>query len=36
LLHQASDAENVAHIEARIDRLNDDIVRIKRRLEIID
>lgn len=33
---QASDAENVAHLEARMDRLNDEITRIKRRLEIID
>lgn len=33
---QAGDAENVAHLEARIDRLSDDITRIKRRLDIID
>ena len=33
---QASDAENVVHLEAIIDRLNNDIVRIKQRLEIID
>ena len=33
---QAGDAENVAHLEARIDRLTDEIARIKRRLEIVD
>ena len=33
---QAGDAENVAHLEARIDRLSDEITRIKRRLDIID
>ena len=33
---QASDAVNVAHLEARIDRLTDEITRIKRRLDIVD
>ena len=33
---KAGDAENVAHLEARIDRLTDDITRMKRRLDIID
>jgi cob(I)alamin adenosyltransferase len=32
---QASD-ENVAHLEARIDHLADEVTRIKRRLDIID
>ena len=33
---QASDAGNVAHLEARIDRITDEISRIKQRLDIID
>ena len=33
---QAGDAENVAHLESRIDRMRDDIERIKRRLDIVD
>jgi hypothetical protein len=33
---QAGDAENVAYLGARIDKLNDEIDRIKRRLELID
>lgn len=33
---QAGDAENVAYMEARMDKLHDEIERIKRRLEIID
>ena len=33
---RASDAENTVHLEARIDRLTDEIDRIKRRLEITD
>lgn len=33
---QAGDAENAAHLESRMDRMRDDIERIKRRLEIID
>ena len=33
---QASDAGNVAHLEARIDQITDEISRIKYRLDIID
>jgi cob(I)alamin adenosyltransferase len=33
---QASDAGNVAHLEARIDRMTEEISRIKQRLDIID
>lgn len=33
---QASDAEGVAHLEARIDRLTDEVSRIKQGLDIID
>jgi hypothetical protein len=33
---QASDAENVAYLGARIDKLGEEIDRIKRRLELID
>lgn len=33
---QASDAEGVAILGARVDRLRDEIDRIKRRLELID
>jgi hypothetical protein len=33
---QAGDAENVAHMEARMDQMRDDIERVKRRLDIID
>jgi hypothetical protein len=33
---QAGDAENVAYMEARVDKLHEEIERIKRRLEIID
>jgi chromosome segregation ATPase len=33
---QAGDAENVAHLGARLDRLGEEIDRIKRRLELID
>jgi cob(I)alamin adenosyltransferase len=33
---QASDAEGVAHLEARIDRLTNEVSRIKQRLDIID
>lgn len=33
---QASDAENVAHLGVRVDKLSDEIDRIKRRLELID
>ncbi len=33
---QAADAENAAHLGARVDRLSDEIDRIKRRLEITD
>lgn len=33
---QAGDAENVAYMEAGMDKLHDEIERIKRRLEIID
>lgn len=32
----AGDAETVAHLEARLDRLREDIDRIKRRLDITD
>lgn len=30
---QAGDAENVAHLESRMDQMRDDIERIKRRLD---
>lgn len=33
---QANDAGGVAHLEARVDRMRDDIDRIKRRLDIVD
>jgi hypothetical protein len=33
---QASDAENVMHLGARVDKLSEEIDRIKRRLELID
>ena len=33
---QANDAEGVAHLGLRVDRLRDEIDRIKRRLELID
>jgi hypothetical protein len=33
---QAGDAENVAYLGARVDRLGEEIDRIKRRLELID
>jgi hypothetical protein len=33
---QASDAEGVAHLVARIDRLTNEVSRIKQRLDIID
>lgn len=33
---QASDAENVADLEARIDQLTDEVNRIKRRLDVLD
>jgi chromosome segregation ATPase len=33
---QAGDAENVAYLEARLDKLTGEIDRIKRRLELID
>lgn len=33
---QASDAENVAHLGARVDHLTEEVSRIKRRLDIID
>lgn len=31
---QAQDAETVAHMEVRLDRLRDDVERIKRRLDL--
>ena len=31
---QANDAEGAAHLNARLDRLRDDVDRIKRRLEL--
>ena len=33
---QAEDAETVAHMEVRLDRLRDDIEMIKRRLDLRD
>lgn len=33
---QASDAETVAHVQARMDRLGDRLDRIERRLDIVD
>jgi septal ring factor EnvC (AmiA/AmiB activator) len=33
---QASDAENVVFVSARVDKLSEEIDRIKRRLELID
>ncbi len=33
---QALDAESAAHLAARVDRLRDDVERIKRRLELTD
>lgn len=33
---QAGDAESVAHLEARLDGLRDDVNRIKRRLDLVD
>ena len=33
---RASDVENIAHLEARIDRLVDEITRTKQRLDIAD
>ena len=33
---QALDAESNAHLAARVDRLRDDVERIKRRLEVSD
>jgi predicted nuclease with TOPRIM domain len=33
---QAGDAENVAHLGVRLDRLSQDVERIKRRLDLID
>jgi hypothetical protein len=33
---QAADAETVVHFETRLDRLRDDVERIKRRLDIQD
>jgi hypothetical protein len=33
---QANDAENSAHLEARVDRLYEELERVKRRLEIIE
>lgn len=33
---QALDAEAGAHLAARVDRLRDDVERIKRRLDIVD
>ncbi len=33
---QAGDAETIAYVEARIDRMQDEIARIKRRLDIVD
>ena len=33
---QALDAEASAHLAARVDRLRDDVERIKRRLELTD
>ncbi|MBF0335630.1 MAG: hypothetical protein HQL40_18635 [Alphaproteobacteria bacterium] len=33
---QAADAEGVAHVEARLDRLREEVDRIKRRLDIGD
>ncbi len=33
---QAGDAEAVAHLEARVDRLFEDIDRIKRRLDLVE
>ncbi|MDB5524386.1 MAG: hypothetical protein JWM58_2149 [Rhizobium sp.] len=33
---QAGDAENVAYLGARLDKLSGEIDRIKRRLELID
>jgi len=32
---QTSDAETVAHVQAQLDRLRDDIETIKRRLDIV-
>lgn len=33
---QASDAETIAHLQAQLDRLREDIDRISRRLEIAE
>lgn len=33
---QAGDAENLAYLGLRVDKLNEEIDRIKRRLELID
>lgn len=33
---QANDAEVSAHLAIRVDRLRDDVDRIKRRLELVD
>ena len=33
---QASDAETVAHVQARVDRLGDRLDRVERRLDIRD
>lgn len=33
---QANDAATVAHVEARVDRLQEDLERIKRRLDIAE
>ncbi|WP_026869145.1 hypothetical protein [Inquilinus limosus] len=33
---QAGDAETIAHLEARLDRLREEIDRIKQRLDLVD
>lgn len=33
---QAGDAENVAHVEARLDRFGERLERIERRLDIVE